>query len=628
MPDSTYPYGFLLRPRSAKVSGPDRYTDVEFADEYVFSHDPRRLAHHASAQDGTEILVFGRCYDLSTDAPEQTHIAADLANTLTRSESEFLDKLDLLAGRWIVLAAQAGRLQLYHDAVGTRSVYFDADNRAAASHASLLGSIFHHEPSGVVKPPMTWDLSSHEGLRALLPNHRLEVTQGTIERYWPRQSNPWEQRSEVDRLDRVIELWHHQMEKVRQEGLPLRFALSGGLDSRTALALSTPYLARMQTFTYGASPTATPASADVLNMDVEIVTPVAELLRLDHRVIQPQTPPPTLDPQTRDDVGRNTLTTHGRWLLPYYLQEFPDSDSLVLRANAFEVGQHKWAEPSDADTAAAAQNRWVRFAHKSGVEIPGVDLMAHVRDAFRDQEILPVQHGYLASDLTHWEFRLGRWATEVFNEIDVAFEPFVPLSCRAMLTPLLAFDREQRASQYAFRELINRAHPVLNFFGINDSRNLYETWSDSRSSTSGMSEPQALCECGARPVHRLPLEAFAERRSKSFPVMEAPADGVLVLSLRTFWSSPGGDPAFAYQIYVDKRPVLTVPVPEHAGPFTAVVRNLSAGSRVALSIVPLRARTRPSWERATRIEISDVEFTASPVSGPVEAHTDSEDRTA
>lgn len=615
MPDSTYPYGFLLRPRSAKVSGPDRYTDVEFADEFVFSHDPRRLAHHASAQDGTEILVFGRCYDLSTDAPEQTHIAADLANTLTRSESEFLDKLDLLAGRWIVLAAQAGRLQLYHDAVGTRSVYFDADNRAAASHASLLGSIFHHEPSGVVKPPMTWDLSSHEGLRALLPNHRLEVTQGTIERYWPRQSNPWEQRSEVDRLDRVIELWHHQMEKVRQEGLPLRFALSGGLDSRTALALSTPYLARMQTFTYGASPTATPASADVLNMDVEIVTPVAELLRLDHRVIQPQTPPPTLDPQTRDDVGRNTLTTHGRWLLPYYLQEFPDSDSLVLRANAFEVGQHKWAEPSDADTAAAAQKRWVRFAQKSGVEIPGTDLMAHVQDAFRDQEILSVQHGYLASDLTHWEFRLGRWATEVFNEIDVAFEPFVPLNCRAMLTPLLAFDREQRASQYAFRELINRAYPVLNFFGINDNQNLYEKV---RTETSQLPHLQQIPPDG---LLTLPLAKFQPGGSETAQVFAAPMSGHLSFDMETFWTNLSDDNSFEYQVQVDEQPVLTIKGQAPKGIRHVRVQNLRAHSSVALSIVARKGRSKPSWERATRALIRSIRFESGSPQGPVSAES-------
>ena len=592
MPDSTYPYGFLLRPRSAKVSGPDRYTDVEFADEYVFSHDPRRLAHHASAHNGTEILVFGRCYDLSTDAPEQTHIAADLANTLTSSESEFLDKLDLLAGRWIVLAAQAGRLQLYHDAVGTRSVYFDADNRAAASHASLLGSIFDHEPSGVVKPSLTWDLSSHEGVRALLPNHRLEVTQGTIDRYWPRQSNPWEQRSEVDRLDRVIELWHRQMEQVQQEGLPLRFALSGGLDSRTALALSTPYLAGMQTFTYGASPTATPASAEVLNLDAEIVAPVAELLRLDHRVIRPQTPPPTLDPQTRDDVGRNTLTTHGRWLLPYYLQEFPDSDSLVLRANAFEVGQHKWAEPSDADTAAAAQKRWVRFAHKSGVEIPGVDLMAHVRDAFRDQEIPPVQHGYLASDLTHWEFRLGRWATEVFNEIDVAFEPFVPLSCRAMLTPLLAFDREQRASQYAFRELINRAHPVLNFFGINDNQNLFEA---SRT-------PPTTASPTSRTL-RLPLADFAAMQSRDFPLMSVEADADLVLDYETYWSGSGESENFEYRIETDDETLAVIPGSEAPGRHDLRLYRVRSGTNVRIVIVPLRSRTQRSWERATRFTI-------------------------
>lgn len=592
MPDSTYPYGFLLRPRSAKVSGPDRYTDVEFADEYVFSHDPRRLAHHASAHNGTEILVFGRCYDLSTDAPEQTHIAADLANTLTSSESEFLDKLDLLAGRWIVLAAQAGRLQLYHDAVGTRSVYFDADNRAAASHASLLGSIFDHEPSGVVKPSLTWDLSSHEGVRALLPNHRLEVTQGTIDRYWPRQSNPWEQRSEVDRLDRVIELWHRQMEKVRQEGLPLRFALSGGLDSRTALALSTPYLAGMQTFTYGASPTATPASAEVLNLDAEIVAPVAELLRLDHRVIRPQTPSPSLDQQTLDDVRSNSLTAHGRWLLPYYLQEFPDSDSLVLRANAFEVGQHKWAEPSDADTAAAAQKRWVRFAHKSGVEIPGTDLMAHVQDAFRDQEILSVQHGYLASDLTHWEFRLGRWATEVFNEIDVAFEPFLPLNCRAMLAPLLAFDREQRASQYAFRELINRAHPVLNFFGINDSRNLYEASRTPPSTATPTSQ-----------TFRLPLADFAAVQARNFPLMSLEVDADLVLDYETYWSGSSDSENFEYRIETDDETLAVIPGSEAPGRHALRLNRVRSGTNVRIVIVPLRSRTQRSWERATRFTI-------------------------
>ena len=630
MPLSIYPYGFLLRPRSTEVRGPDGYVDVTFVGEFDFSHDPRRPVLQHSTPDGAEVLVFGRCYDLSAeegDLPDG-NVASALSAALSSSETAFLDRLDLLAGRWIVLTSQDGTVRLYHDAVGTRSVYYDAENRAASSHATLLGAAFDRSPSGVTKPSMTWGLSSHEGVRALLPNHRLDVNSGTIERYWPRQSNVWEQRSEVERLDRVIDLWRRQMALVKREGLPVRFALSGGLDSRTALALSGPYLDGMQTFTYGASPTAKPSSADVLNLDAEIVGPVAELLRLDHRVIRAQTPTPALDEQIRDDVGRNTLTAHGRWLLPYYLQEFPGEDSLVLRANAFEVGQHKWAAPSDADTAAVAQKRWVRFAQKSGVEIPGTELTEHVREAFRDQEIQAVQHGYLASDLTHWEFRLGRWATEVFNEIDVAFEPFVPLSCRAILTPLLAFSREQRASQYAFRELINRAHPVLNFFGINDSVNLYETWRDAQSSLPEGEHPDVPGADSAPVVHRLPIAAFADQKSKSFHVLKVPSDGHLLMALRTFWSSPGGASSFMYEINVDQHPVLRIPVPERAGPFTASVRNLAAGAEITLSIIPMRARSRPSWERATRIEVSDLTFTDSPASGPVEASIDDEELTA
>ena len=266
MPLSIYPYGFLLRPRSTEVRGPGGYVDVTFAGEFDFSHDPRRPVLQHSTPDGAEVLVFGRCYDLSAeegDLPDD-NVASALSAALSSSETAFLDRLDLLAGRWIVLTSQGGTVRLYHDAVGTRSVYYDAENRAASSHATLLGAAFDRSPSGVTKPSMTWGLSSHEGVRALLPNHRLDVDSGTIERYWPRQSNVWEQRSEVERLDRVIDLWRRQMALVKREGLPVRFALSGGLDSRTALALSGPYLDGMQTFTYGASPTAKPSSADVL----------------------------------------------------------------------------------------------------------------------------------------------------------------------------------------------------------------------------------------------------------------------------------------------------------------------------------------------------------------------------
>jgi hypothetical protein len=54
-----------------------------------------------------------------------------------RDETAFLDRLDLLAGRWIVLTSQDGTVRLYHDAVGTRSVYYDAENRAACSQTLL-----------------------------------------------------------------------------------------------------------------------------------------------------------------------------------------------------------------------------------------------------------------------------------------------------------------------------------------------------------------------------------------------------------------------------------------------------------------------------------------------------------
>lgn len=613
----TYPYGFSLLPAASEAVRPETYASEPFTARYVFSYDARREALRSRSEDGTEVLVFGRCYVLHSAGGAGPDAAEFLAAGIDASEGEFLDRLDRLAGRWIALTAQGDDIVLYHDAVGTRSVYYDAEAGAAASHATMLGEALGRAPSGVSKPSMTWDLSNFEGITALLPNHRLRVQTGEVERYWPREPNPWDMRSEEDRLDAVVALWHQQMGQVLASGLPVCMALSGGLDSRAALALSAPFMDRIRTFTYGASATARSTSAEVLERDVDLAQTLAELLRLDHRVIPGNPAAPGLDPSAVEAVSRNSLTVHGRWLLPHYLAEFPAPDGLVLRANAFEVGQHKWSSPADDDPAKSAKALWLRRARSTGVQIPGSTLEDHVDRAFSPRPDSDL-HGYLASDLTHWEFRLGRWAAEAFNEIDLAFEPLVPLSCRAMLLPLLAFQRQQRADQVAFRELINRTVPVLNFFGINATENLYETWRDA-ARDSGPS--QQLASHG---ILALPLAKFQPGGSETAQVFAAPLAGHISFEMETFWANASGDRSFEYRITVDDRPVHTVQGGASKGLRHVEIRNVRADSRVGFSIVALKTRLQPSWERATKVRLRSIRFASGSPQGAVTASSRSD----
>src|SRR5699024_6605688 len=77
-------------------------------------------------------------------------------------------------------------------------------------------------------------------------------------------------------------------------------------------------------------------------------------------------------------------------------------------------------------------------------------------------------------DLFYWEIRMGKWHSEILNENDAAFETVLPHNSRRILKLLLSYSPEQRKSSFAVKELINSNAPILNFFGVNDKRNLYE----------------------------------------------------------------------------------------------------------------------------------------------------------
>src|SRR5699024_3530119 len=69
---------------------------------------------------------------------------------------------------------------------------------------------------------------------------------------------------------------------------------------------------------------------------------------------------------------------------------------------------------------------------------------------------------------------MGRWHSEILNENDVCFETVMPFNMRAMIDISLSYSRIQRRSGYLFEELINKNFPILNFYGKNEKKNLYE----------------------------------------------------------------------------------------------------------------------------------------------------------
>ncbi|MDO4254719.1 MAG: hypothetical protein Q4C81_06175 [Kocuria sp.] len=476
----TYAYGFcLLRGRSPKVL-PSTYRRMELRDGFNFFYDSRRLVTVAQSATGEQILVHGRVHDLNeVPGPESARPippAQRLATALEKGERAFLEVLDHLAGRFVALRLADEQVWVYHDAMGTRSVYYlhpessAAGTAGVASHAHLLAEVFDRGSSGVLRSNHTWDLSPYRGVRALLPNHRVEAASGRIERYWPYQPNQWVNHSAQERLDRVEALWSRQLWQATSSGVPVRFALGNGIDSYCALVLSLPWMSKISCFSHGSAGGAS-MTAPVVSTpgSTQSVQSLVNSMRVDHTVFDHRDPNlRQLTAEEEDACERNSVDVHSRWLLPHYLTRYSVADQLVIRSNGMDIAEHKWASPKAMDVASAAKVRLVKRAAAAGVQIPGESLADHFTRAFEEQELAGQLHGYLASDLTQWEYRLGRWASELYNEIDIAFDSFVPMSCRALLEPLLAFDREQRAASYAYHELVKRTMAGPTLSGVDD----------------------------------------------------------------------------------------------------------------------------------------------------------------
>src|SRR5699024_5282378 len=89
-------------------------------------------------------------------------------------------------------------------------------------------------------------------------------------------------------------------------------------------------------------------------------------------------------------------------------------------------------------------------------------------------------YDYHILDLYHWEVRMGRWHPEILNTHDIIFDTISPFNHRAMIEVSLSFSYEKRRDEYLFKELINRNYSILNFYGDNTLKNLYEQKRDEK----------------------------------------------------------------------------------------------------------------------------------------------------
>lgn len=454
--DQEYVGGFYLT--KSELESVRHFRPMRLISNWTFWHDKRGFLVSKINQNEAQIVVAGTFYHL--DEIDQDDAVERLLRSYEQSIESFEYELDLLVGRYVVVVSTKNQVVVYHDALGTRSVYYSTTSKDVASHYNLLAETLAVEQDRTWdEARMAMDLTLSPQIRQLLPNFRLDCDIQTPTRFFPVSENEFTHWTHEEKLVEITRLWKRSINDLLTLNKSVVFSITGGLDSRLSVAMAHDHWKELNLYTYGSKQPKNTHYSKVMNRDFKIPQSLIEIIQPKDYKFLHLAENKRLPTQLSDLIQTNSITRHGPGLVQRYRTEFSGDDWIHVRSTGVEVMRNYFG----ADESL-----------RSIIRMCELDGATNFSDRIKTLGYDSPQHGYNRKDLIYWELRMGKWHSEVLNENDAAFETILPHNSRRLIKLFLAYSVPDRRSAFAIKELINRNAPLLNFYGVNDTRNLYE----------------------------------------------------------------------------------------------------------------------------------------------------------
>lgn len=422
---------------------------------------------HAGSAGKTDGVLIGHAFD-----PERRVFAADrvLDDLLAAYGGEgFYDLLDRLAGRFALIVRREGRTLAFHDAMGSRSVYYARSGGVVASHAEIVARHLGRDYRDFFIPFITSQgyrqrdvkylpghATPYEGVRQLTPNTVLTVEEGKVSRYWPRgpMGRPTTDAEAHDRLLSHLEGLRGFLETRRLRPL---IGLTAGSDSRSlfaALRSLDPFL-----FTWVRSAEGT----QTMDAEVAYASKAASLHGLAHKVYPLKTGVRLneIDTALGYAFRRGTGYLRGNdnpWLHPLAREGFEYGGAMFVRGFGGEV-LRGFYQSSSRKLNSTHPNQ---LANCYDVYAGSAITRQLFRDFKDDVDFSERRfYGRDINDMFYWEHRMGVWASSAMAEADLVTNSSVGYNSRNLYETFLALPWEARHARRAFESTARALAPAL-----------------------------------------------------------------------------------------------------------------------------------------------------------------------
>ncbi|MDC4240153.1 7-cyano-7-deazaguanine synthase [Clostridium tertium] len=454
-----YRRGFIITDKVIEV--PSHFNTLKINDFY-FSYDSCSEMSSKICEKKF-VVVLGKVVDLILESNNVNVICEKLLSTYIKSEDEFIKSMDDLAGRFIIIWGDEDNLKICNDATGMRSIFYHKVENIISSHCALIQEITKDSYIKTIKKFK--EFSSHcmpanyspvENVLVLTPNTFLDSKNKTVVRFWPREN------LENNTLDNVVEsvIKYTDIQlKLLENKYKIINSLSGGMDSRTTLALLKEHVDDITFFTYSRK------KNSITRKDNIIVKKIVDDLNLKHESFEIDENTSTYEfEELKKILVKNTVSNHSFTLASQYLKRYSSDDLIHIRSNLYEIGQCYYRSYMNLPKELTIRDAIKCYSSK----------------AINDDEVIEIYEQYLKTvdmnkifnydpyDILYWEQRMGTWLSQVISETDIAHDTYILFNNRRILSDILSVSNKDKLKLNVFKEIINKKWSVLNYWGINE----------------------------------------------------------------------------------------------------------------------------------------------------------------
>ena len=285
-----------------------------------------------------------------------------------------------------------------------------------------------------------------------------------VGRSWPYV--PPAQRTLEDAVDHVLEAASIAL-KCMARGRLVYLALTGGVDSRTVLAVALNAGVDLETYTYG--------NDKKTGLDQSVASEIAKIAGVKHA---------TISQQVRDDATNTHLECshfaphHAKWV-PALQRHYGNPSALAMTGNLLEIGGGNFgpARRAGVKPPISAESMAALHLRKAGAALRGKMGERHRAEHSSAFAHFIEETGYRYSvgrldpfDQFYWEHRMSTWHGPAMNERDFYGEAFIPFNSREIFESMLGLPRPLRASNELLYALIRRVNSDLLKIPVNPSK--------------------------------------------------------------------------------------------------------------------------------------------------------------